>query len=243
MKTLKVTFFLAALVGAMQLNAQSYIQINSQSSIHSDQSSIQSIEATVDYDNAQRPCIQVNLDPEPKTLKNAWREYLKDNYDFKLKGIGFLSNNDLLSAEAITVKQISSKEMDFYTLITEDENGSEMKVFVRYGYDIYLTKKNNPNEYEAITEIMDSFLKYYLPIYYVGRVNDTEKRIEKLTDETNELTEEIVDDSARIAELKKEIEELEEESESKNEMLAMANIKLIKRNEKLVRIKNQLTKL
>lgn len=204
------------------------------------QSSIQPFEAIIDFDKAQRSCIQVNLDPEPKTLKLAWSDYLKDNYDFKLKGIGFLSNKDLLSAEGVMVKQISSKEMDFYTQIIEDENGSEMKVFVRYGYDIYLTKENTPSDYEALTEILDSFLKYYLPKYYEGKVNDTEERIEKLTDETKDLKEDIVDDSSRIAKLKKEIADLEKELESNTELLEMANKKLMKRSEKLARIRNQL---
>ncbi len=228
MKTLKVIYLLVIFLAAMQVKAQT---------------TIESFEATINYDKGQRPCIQVNLDPEPKTLKGAWSDYLKDNYAFKLKGIGFLSNRDLLSAEGIMVKQISSKEMDFYTHIIEDENGSEMKVFVRYGYDIYLTKENNPSDYEALSEILDSFLKYYLPKYYEGKVNDTEERIEKLTDETNDLKEDIVDDSSRIAKLKKEIVDLEKELESNTELLEMANKKLIKRSEKLARIRNQLRKL
>lgn len=225
MKILNVIFILATLLASMQIKAQT---------------TIKSFEATIDYDKAQRPCIQVNLDPEPKTLKKAWSDYLKDNYDFKLKGIGFLSNKDLLSAEAIIVKQISSKEMDFFTHIVEDENGSEMKVFVRYGYDIFLTKENNPNDFDALTEILDSFLKYYLPKYYEGRVNDTEERIEKLTDETNDLKEDIRDDSSRIAKLKNEIGDLERELQSNNELLETANKKLTKRSEKLDRIRKQL---
>ena len=155
MKTNKTTFFLVISLLVMQVNAQSLIQ---------------PFDATINHDKAQRPSIQVNLDPEPKTLKNAWKDYLKDNYNFKLKGVGFLSNKDLLSAEAITVKQISSDAMDFYTHIVEDENGSEMKVFARHGYDIYITKKNYPNEYKALREILESFIKYYLPKYYEGKI-------------------------------------------------------------------------
>ena len=228
MKTLKLTFLLAIVFATAQVNAQT---------------SIQSIDATIEYDNAQRPCIQVNLDPEPKTLKHAWKDYLKDNYDFKLKGIGFLSNKDLLSAEEIMIEQISSKQMDFYTHITEDENGSEMKIFVRYGYDIYLTRENDPNAYEALTGMLNGFLKIYLPKYYEGKVNDTEKRIKKLSDETGDLEAEITDDSEKIAKLKKEIEGLEEDLKSNNERLKIAKIKLKKRSEKLDRIRGKLKEL
>ena len=212
------------------------IQINAQSSI-------QPFDTTIFYNKAQIPCLQVNLDPEPKTLKIAWRDYLKDNYDFKLKGIGFLSNKDLLSVEAITVNQISSKAMDFYTHIVEDENGSEMKVFVSYGYDIYLNKEKYPNEYAGLREIIESFIKYYLPIYYEHKVDDTEKRVNKLTEERNDLIKEIVESSDKIEKLKKEFNEKEEELKSTKTKLEITERKLMKRKEKLERIRIQIRKL
>jgi hypothetical protein len=207
------------------------------------QTSIQPVDATINFDEAQRPCIQVKLDPEPKTLKEAWKDYLKDNYDFKLKGIGFLRNKDLLSAEEINVAKISSKQIDFYTHISEDENGSEMKVFVRFGYDIYLNKEDYPNEYETLTVILKDFLNEYLTKYYQEKVNDTEERIEELEDETTDLKEEIADDTASIKKLKKEIEDLESQVESNNKLLEEANNKLIKRKEKLERVRIQLENL
>lgn len=225
MKTIRAAFLLATLCAALQMNAQSPIQPT---------------DATFEFDKAERPCIQANLDPEPKTLKKAWREFLKDNYDFKLKGIGFLSNKDLLSAEEVKVEKLSSKQMDFYTYIVEDDNGSEMKVFVRYGYDIYLTKENNPDEYETLTTMLEEFMKQYLPSYYEDRVKDTEKRIENLSDEKKDLEKDIADDSAEIAKLKKEIKDLEGDLKSNSEKLESANTKLKKRSEKLKRIKDQL---
>ena len=77
MRSLKAIILLMFVLAAMQINAQS---------------SIKPISATVHFDNGSQPCIQVNLDPEPETLKHAWKDYLKDNYDLKLKGIGFLSS-------------------------------------------------------------------------------------------------------------------------------------------------------
>lgn len=228
MKTTKTIIFLLISLIAMQVSAQI---------------SIQPFDSTIDFDKARRPCLQVNLDPEPKTLKNAWKDYLKDNYDFKLKGIGFLSNKDLLSAEAITVKQISSDAMDFYTHIVEDENGSEMKVFARHGYDIYINDKDYPNEYKVLREILESFIKYYLPIYYNTRLDDIEERVSDLTEERNDLRENINDNAEEIEKLKKEIKEKEEEAIANNKKLEIAERKLIKRKAKLLKIKAQLKKL
>jgi hypothetical protein len=223
-----VIFTIIIVTLAMKLNAQT---------------SIQPFDAVFEFDHAQRPCIQVNLDPEPNTLKKAWKDYLKDNYDFKLRGIGFFSNKDLLTAEAIVVKQISSKTMDFYTHIVEDANGSVMTVFVRYGYDIYLTKENSPSEYMALHEIIESFLKYYLPIYYQGEIEDTQKRVTQLTKISSNLKSDISDDSKTIEKLRKEIQDLEEKTASNNKQLEIENLKLEKRNEKLDRIRKQLIKL
>lgn len=213
-----------------------FMQVNAQTSIAP-------FDATINFNEAERPCIQVNLDPESKNLKEAWRDYLKDNYDFKLKGIGFLSNKDLLSAEAVIVNQISSKTMDFYTHIVEDDNGSEMKVFVRLGYDIYVTNQNYPNEYAAINEIIESFIKYYLPKYYEEEINETEKRVNELTDEKNDLKKKIEEKANDIEKLRTEINEEEEELKAKRGQLEETEGKLAKRKEKLERIRVQLRQL
>lgn len=228
MRILKIIFVLVILLTVAHVNAQS---------------SIQPSDTTFNYDKALRPCIQVNIDPEPKTLKKAWKKYLKDNYKVNLKGIGFLSNKDLLSAKEITLTQISSKTMDFFTYIVEDEYGSEMKVFIRFGYDIYLTKENSPNEYLVLNEIIKSFLKYYLPKYYKGQINDTEKRINTLTRESTNLKKSITSNYNRIDKLNSKIKQQEEELRLNKAQLEVTEIKLIKRKEKLDRIQIQLLKL
>lgn len=35
-------------------------------------------DGTIEHNDKERPCLQVTIDPEPKTLKEAWRDYLKD---------------------------------------------------------------------------------------------------------------------------------------------------------------------
>ncbi len=61
---------------------------------------------TVKFDKESRPCLVVHVDPEPKMLKKAWKKYLKENYDLKL------SSGKLMSAERVTVNDISRKEVD-----------------------------------------------------------------------------------------------------------------------------------
>lgn len=204
------------------------------------QTSVDAKETTLQFDKAQRPCLQVKLDPEPKTLKKAWRKYLKNEYDFKLKGIGFLKNKDLLSAEQIVVKELSTNQMDFYTQIVESKTGSEMNVFVRYGYDIYISQSSHPEQFVKLNNMLDGFLKEFLPGYYADQVKDTEKRVKKLEKETKGLSKDIKKDAMKIEKLKKEINDREKDRESNNELLQDAKSKLESRKDKLKRIKSEL---
>ncbi|RYM34578.1 hypothetical protein ERX46_04170 [Brumimicrobium glaciale] len=194
----------------------------------------------IEHNDSERPCIFVNLDPEPKPLKKAWKDFLKDNYDFKIKGIGFLSNKDLLYKEDVIIPKISSKRMNFYTEIVEDEVGSEMKVFASFGYDIYIDKNETPEEYRIMTRMLNEFLKSYLPDYYNDQVKDTEKKVKTLSKDVKGLNKDISKNNKKIENLTEEIEELTKESEEQSSALEIANTKLKERKEKLERINSKL---
>lgn len=192
------------------------------------------------HNKSQRPSIFVNIDPEPKPLKKAWKSFLKDNYDFKIKGIGFLSNKDLLYAEDLVIEKISPKRMNFYTKIVENEVGSEMTVFGSFGYDIYIDKNETPEEYKMMNQILNEFLNSYLPNYYKNQVKNTEKKVKKLSKEVKGLNKDISKNNKKTKKLAKEIEELTKEAAEKEEELETATIKLKERKSKLERIKKKL---
>jgi hypothetical protein len=201
---------------------------------------LQPAKATLSYENAQPACWVVHVDPEPVTLKKAWREYLKDNYSFKLKGIGFLSNKDILSAEAVRIPVISKEPVNFYTQIVEDDTGSEMKIFAADLQQNYFSSHYQSRGFNQMENILASFLKIYLPEYHRGRINDTEQRVKELVRETRELEEEILENTEEIEELENEIEEMSAEIESNRSALVESRIKLEKRRAKLERKRSQL---
>lgn len=191
---------------------------------------------TIDHNDGERPCLVVNIDHEPKPLKKAWKSFLKDNYDLKIKGIGFLTNKDLLYKEDIVVEEISSKRMNFYTEIVEDEVGSEMKVFASFGYDIYIDENETPEEFKVMEKMFNEFLKYYLPKYYEGEVKATKKKVKELTKNVSSLKKDISKNKSDIEKHKEEIEKLTEEVAEKESELETMNVKLKERKEKLQRI-------
>jgi len=199
-------------------------------------------DGTIEHNGNTRPSIYVHLDPEPKPLKKAWKSFLKDNYDFKIKGIGFLSNKDLLYGEDVVIEKLSSKRMNFYTKIVEDEVGSVMTVFGSFGYDIYIDKNETPEEYRIMNKMLDDFLNSYLPKYYNDQVKDTEKKVKKLSKEVKGLNKDISKNNKKTEKLSKEIEELTEEASEKETELESASTKLQERKSKLERIKQKLRK-
>lgn len=224
----KITLFICiALLVSLSVNAQSLVPEKS----------------TIEHNNKMRPCLLVKLDPEPKTLKKAWIKFLKKEYDFKLKGMGWFSNKDLLHTEEVTIEKLSSKKMDFYTYVVEDENGSEMKVFASLGYDIYLNEEEYPVEFKAMNEMIVSFLKQYLPEYYNGKIYESEKTIKSLNKEIKNLKKDIKNNENNIEKLNKKIEKNKASVEDNSQKLKAAEIKLKGRQDKLERVRKKLQQL
>lgn len=199
--------------------------------------------STIEYNENMRPCIVVNLDPGTKKLKKAWVKFLKKEYSLKLKGIGGFSNKDLLSAEEVVIDRLSSKQLDFYTNILEDENGSEMKVFVSLGYDIYINEKDYPDEFRNMNEMLTSFLKQYLPQYYNNLISISADRVKDINKEINSLTNEIEKNNLSIQRHTEEVTKLKTDVKDNSDKLSYAEEELKKNQEKLESIQQRLKEL
>jgi len=202
--------------------------------------SISPVDGTINHNKKSRPCLEVNVDPESKTLKKAWRDYLRKNYSVKLKGIGFLSNKDLLSAEKVTIPVVSPNAMDFYTEIVENANGSQMRVFASFGYDIYVDAASMPKEYVQIRKIMDDFLQTYIPNYYQELIKDKERVVKDLNKDQSKLQRSIKKDTRSAEKMTKRLETLNRNITKNNADLLETESKLKNRNEQLNTLKTKL---
>ena len=122
MKKIKLLLFLTVLF-SIKLTAQTY-RIDS---------------TNISFENKLRPCFAVSYDADPKTVKKAWSKFLDKNYKIKTKGIGLLTDKDLISARDVTISSISDKRMDMYASITDISGGSNMKYFMSFGYDFFIS--------------------------------------------------------------------------------------------------------
>ncbi|MGW8314171.1 MAG: hypothetical protein ACWGNV_01115 [Bacteroidales bacterium] len=197
-------------------------------------------EGLIVYRDAPRACWEVHVDPEPKTLKKAWQDYIKDDFDVKMKGIGFLTNRDLLSAEEVVVRPVSPEPINFYTHIVEDVNGSELKLFSELKPGEFASGSEHSRAFRAMRDILEDFLAEYLPIYYQSRVKDAEQRMVELADEREDLKKNIARDSDKISELEHEIEQRRLDLQTNQDKLDLAESKLEARKKKLERIRELL---
>lgn len=198
------------------------------------------VESTIEHADKLRPCLLVYVDPEPKTLKKAWRDFLKEKYDFKLKGIGFLSNKDVLSAKKVTLPAISPNALDFYTEIVPDANGSQMKVFASYGYEVYIDPNEHPEAFQQLKTIFSTFLQTYIPNYYQELVDDTEDVVKDLMKDQRKLKKSITKDAKKVEKFTAKIKELNEAVSDNQAELIEVEEKLSNRTLKLEKYKLKL---
>lgn len=159
--------------------------------------------SSISYENKLRPCLEASVDPPRKDLKKAWDNYLNKNYKVDLKGVG--KDKDMYGAKDVMVAAISDKRMNFYTSIAETANGSDIKVFASFGYDIYISSDSFPKEFAALQNITHSFLKDYLNKYYSDAIKTSTKLVSKMGKEKTKLVKSISKNTKKIEKLSKEI--------------------------------------
>lgn len=174
------------------------------------------------HNDQPRPSIRVIVEAPPKFLKKEWADYLKDEYDVKLKGIGFLSNKDMLTAEKAVLPPLSSKALDLYTHFSADNGQTTFHVFAAYGYDMYAGQGKFTQDIQELQSITQAFLDQLLPRYFQEEAERASDRVDELTDDINDLQDGIADNEKEIKKLRKEIASMQKDLEEKNEQLKTA---------------------
>lgn len=197
--------------------------------------------ASVNHEDKNIPAVKVVMNPAPKEVKNQFKDFIKDKYDVKMKGIGFLSNKDVLSAENVQLNGVSDNNMDFYAKVVERGNETEMYVFGKLGYDIYLAPQTvRQEEYRSMKNVTIDFLNQFLPEYYQDRVDQTQDLLSDLEEERKDLKEDISDNLEKISELENEISGWEIELKETEEKINLATEKLDNRKNSLQTVNEKL---
>lgn len=163
MKTIKIILFFVMTI-SMHAHAQTY-KIDT---------------SKITYENKLRPCFNVKYDASPVTVKKAWDKFFKKYYSVKVKGIGFLTNKDILSGTDITIADISDKRMNIYARITDVAGGSELSYFMSFGYDFFIGPDEYPKEFAGMKKILNDFSVEFLNGYYADEASSITSKIKSL---------------------------------------------------------------
>lgn len=194
----------------------------------------------VTYKDNAYPAIVVYMEPGTKEVKKAWQDYIKDKYDIRLHGLGFLVNRDVLSAEGVDFQEISPNKMDFYTKVVEDNDQTKMAVFASLGYDIQVGSQNHYTGYYNMKNIVQDFLDTFLPNYYQDKINEVENRISDLQKTQEDKRNQISDNEKEINRLRNENDRLAEEINTTQETWTEAQDHLATLQQKLEDVRRQL---
>lgn len=149
-------------------------------SVHAKAQTFKIDTSEITYENKLRPCFNVKYDASPVTVKKAWDKFFDKNYNVKIKGIGFLTNKDIISGTDVTIADISDKRMDIYARITDVAGGSELKYFMSFGYDFFIGPVEYPKEFAGMKKILNDFSVQFLNDYYADEASSLTKKIKGL---------------------------------------------------------------
>lgn len=131
----------------------------------------------ITFENKLRPCLFVKFDASAKTVKKGWADYLKKNYKIKVKGIGLLTDKDIIDAEDVTINTIADKRMNMYARVTDIPGGSEMKYFMSFGYDFFIGPESYGKEFGGMHKLLNDFCIKFLNDYYSDEASSLLKQI------------------------------------------------------------------
>ncbi len=168
---------------------------------------------------------------------------MRDKHDVKMKGIGFLTNKDVLYAKGVNIDAISNKKMDFYAKVIEDGDRTKLSFFGAYGYDIKINPSVDYQAYQNLRKALVGFINNYLPGYYTEQIDDAQEVVEDLRDDTADLKDNIEDNKGDIKKKLDEIEKLKKENEDLVNELKETSQKLNASKKELNDAKKELNKV
>jgi hypothetical protein len=177
--------------------------------------------STITFEKKQRPCLSVQYEASPKSVKKALDDYFKKNNDLKMKGIGFLTNKEIISAIDVNLPAISDKRMNLYVSVTDAPGErSELKYFTSFGYDFFVGPDNYPTEFAAMKKVLNDFSMDFLIEFYGSEASRITSEIKGLEKDISKNNKDIKQNTKKA---RKKSSEVANGMEAKNTSLQMEN--------------------
>lgn len=187
-------------------------------------------EQSIMYKGSSYPALVVSVEATSDFLKSTWKDYVKDNHDVRLKGYGFLTNKDVLSAQGEPFTDLTEKRADLYTRFSSKDDGIvQIELFMTLGYDVKIGPENYSEIYQSLKNSLVTYLNEAIPTFI-------KEEIKFLSNEFSELSKNLKGASKDERKLNKDIEKAQEEIKDnieENEELRASSEEMMKEKEEL----------
>lgn len=182
------------------------------------------IEATT-FDEATLPAYRLLIKENPEIVIEYWEDYWSDGYDIDLDREDRNRDRVIYTAKEATSIQISDKTFDVYTKITrQNENSAEIYLGLGFGYDVYASRDQYSQEFEAARMAISRFESHFYRSYYGERLAEMTEELNDVREDRQDMQDDIDKEEKRrnrwrekIAKYEEKIQEsIEEQSELRN---------------------------
>lgn len=190
-------------------------------------------ETTLEYDGNPNAAFRVIFQGDREDLEKSWSDFLKDNYDVRLKRSG-----KIRVAQNIHLSDVTNKMVSLVSLVDEKAPDAGLTVAVSVNRYEYISSKSHQEESEKLKELMIRFVKFYqlrvveaeletIQDVYDDVESDLEKAVKDKADVDKDIVKlegDILKAKSDISKSEKKILELEAEvNELKSEITESQN--------------------
>lgn len=170
---------------------------------------LQLTEGMVNHNGVEQASIIATIEPPTKAIKEALKDWMKEEHEVDLKGYGILTNKATLSAERVIIPEISKKRIDFFAKVTKEGNKSKVHFFSSFGPEVPINAVAFPTAFASLQNLSLDFLDDFLPKWYRSRIAEAQEVVSDLRQKRENLMNNQEDNQEEITEIEQDLDEAE----------------------------------
>lgn len=192
-------------------------------------------------DKKSVPALETQIELSVDASRDYFEDFMKERYDARVKGNGFLSGNKTLTVEQQTLSSIHENAIDMFIDFKEiTEKQSKMFLAARNGYDLYFDSNYAADSRDRLKDLMRSYEDYALQRHYQSILEEEQDLLENLLKTQKKKEKDISKNEKDIANNLKENQKLEKENDKLRQELETSQKKLEEVKENLKAVKTKL---
>ncbi len=178
-------------------------------------------------DEGSKDAVSLVTDIQIDEFRELFDDYMKEYQDVNMNMGGLFGKHRIARAEEVRIESVSSDMINFYARFIEKGSDTEVSVYANFNEDLPITRRQYPDEYQKLYDLMSNFAEVSIPEFYNEQIASTRDEIEDLSKDINNLKDKMERNEKRIDDLKKEnielgaeISNLEKDLQEKKHLLS-----------------------